>query len=1245
MKNKYTQYNKAFKAIADNANTDKNFDEVFETETSYKFNQKRKAPCPFCGSGTSGKADSDGAFTYYPKNNIGKCFSCGTGTNIINFVKQINSFDYYQAIHHIAKVYYHEELIHPDQNINISTAKVKKPVKLLRRKKISEAEAKEENAKKQRTLNFLISTAKKNNKGKASKYLESRSLKLDLLPENSYYFLDKYKKNTHGVAFVSSNSECINKRNFGPGEYDKTFSYGAMTNSLYNCSFRKDSDSVYITEGVINALSIYQVEKSAISLFGTTNEIDDINKFSPYFTDKHVVIAFDFDKNFAGQKASLRRSFWIKKHFKTKSVSILIHPEGKDDNDLLKEDTLKSFLDNPYNYIYPTIPELNKFNFQRQELGCEFKPDLKIKNYESRPAMESEKDGDFVKETKEQISEEILGKFDYSGEVCQSTFSDCNIKYVEKFTSITNGKAYVHISTPENPIFTVKEKLVIRPFGKKPYKRVTFYESKNPQNWTYGLTQLELAFDNIGDDDDNNSKKKPKKLKHAILVFNFIDFINLSAIGENPIYLNGDLTAEIKKDILTYVYAIIVAPENKTISRKRANAITSKHISVKLYKTDTLFANISEYIREHGHFIKKHINTAMPLMFWKYDKKESNYKINSDILNNFLMRQGYFTYPNDFEKLGFNFIKKTGNIIEELEYDHFSLNVIIFTIKYLNKKGENSELKDRVINSSKFSEKKLSTLEKRFDLKPKYASLEHQNWFFTDGNMWTVTKNGITVDEYNNHNSVIWKSDIIDFPSKIKEAPFKIFHTKAYSDLRQKQKCAENKEEYRELQSEINKLEDNNIYDIDIIDRDNYMLQLLFLLSYAYFEKAEKTGYQVRANDFWYDKLPDLITAEELRNIKLHLINKITALGYLMNDHRLPQDDKGVIILDTIDDIEQTGKQRGASGGGKSMLMQGIELVKSLHNEPAEQEDFTTKDFGYSLYRRQKLIHWEDLHAKAKIGDRVNDFSKGIQVKRKFKDPVSIPFKDTPKIVITRNYMDTEATRVDRRLIRMFIFPFFHDSKGGVFNKTRKPSDIFKRQLFSGDNTEQKSQLINFYAYAYIANKKFGEINPPLTAMYRKRLINKIGSPLMDFLNNFFFESDENEDETPFGYIDRTPLFNKFITEHRDTFNHYQKNKHYSNQNFKHLVGDYCELRNYIFNPSDTITDLANNRIMRKSEEQLDKSGYPKRSEHFYINTIEGYANDTDKDSVPKPPTEIEYKQGGLSYMDMPEPPKNPPNF
>jgi len=1151
--------------------------------------------CPFHDEKTP-------SFIVSPAKGIYKCFGCGAAGDSVKFVMEHKKVSYPEALKYIGDKYN----IIIDEHIPASV-RAEKTKEIERAEKARQKKEVAELATKQKTFNYLLETALKNEKTAAAEYLESRAIDIMNLPDDSFFQLNEYKEHPAGVVFFGSEKKCLNKRNFiTPENGAKQFNYPAIKNALYNCTYRDDSDSVYITEGVINAMSIYQTGASAIAIFATTNLFSDVDKFKQYIENKNVIIAFDFDKNFAGQKAAIKQLYFIRKNFDVKNGSILIHPEDKDDNDLLQSNELAKYLSDQHNYIYPSITELKTY-LHELEKDNKYKLELKKYNYYTRPAADQEEDGKLTKTT-DALPDEVFNKLDISGCLSINALRDSKFKYVKEYTIIDNRKAHVHTSTFENPIFTIDDKIIIRPFARKPFAKITSYRKGKLNNWTYGLALIESEMLSNGDDAESvEDLKNKQKLKRVIITYNFIDFLNLISINENPVYLHAELDYEVKEQLLGFAYELYQCPANNRSDRKRAKKIASKNIEIKTYYLEQKFYSVSHLIDATSeNYFKKHLNTALPLKFWEWDKKSKDFDLNVVILQNFLNGFGYYTHNSIRDKQGYMYIQIQGKVVSKMDKDIFSRQIKIFVDNYLSRRGENVKLRNKIMVTNRFSEQNLSNL-KQIDLDFENSGPHFQNFFFDDGNMWTVTKLGIKLSSQDELKKYVWEEELLKYPSKVQKPPFEITYHKQYAEVLAKKRAAKTDKEKHKYTQKLGEFKHFDKYDITINDRNNYFLQYLFATSYVYFEKAELNGFFIKPTDFWYEFPKGTITEDEIKEIKLHLINKITWLGYYMKDHRQPADDYGLAILDAIDDLPGNSK-RGAAGGGKSLITKGIKEVKRTLVIKAEREDFAEYAHRYEGYEDERVIVCDDMHLKSRIGNMLTDFSDGIYVNPKHKKVITIPFAKSPKVIITRNYIDDEGERVDRRLGRMFVFPFFHDNKSGRFKQRRKPSDWFGRMLYKDDTVQDKSNLINFFAYAYIANRHFGEVNPPMQDMEKFRLTKRIGEPLIEFLELYF------DDKENFGYVDRVPFYKQFIEEQRFNMNNWQKTQVYNtSQKFKHLVSDYCRIRGWIFNPSELHTD--DKRIRKQSETQQNKNGYYKITEHFFIHTTEGATEEIENEA------------------------------
>ena len=190
-----------------------------------------------------------------------------------------------------------------------------------------------------------VDAIKSNTRDQGKSFLKSRHINTDLLPNNSYYY-DSY---LNAVVFLDSEEKVINRRLIAPKDGSKArMSKYSGYNPIYGSLYISNEKRVYITEGVIDSLSLFG--KSTISIFTTSNLITDKVKLNHYLQGKEIIIAFDNDK--AGNACSDYYTNQILEiGLETEGIYRLLLPLGKDLNDLLIEGTLNSLLDDEENYI------------------------------------------------------------------------------------------------------------------------------------------------------------------------------------------------------------------------------------------------------------------------------------------------------------------------------------------------------------------------------------------------------------------------------------------------------------------------------------------------------------------------------------------------------------------------------------------------------------------------------------------------------------------------------------------------------------------------------------------------------------------------------------------------------------------------------------------------------------------------------------------------------------------------------
>ncbi len=297
--------------------------QIISDETKLNWNKNTLSQCPFCGSGTH----KNGTSAFSVKNNSFKCFSCNKSGSIIDFIIEYKKTDFKGATKYLAKKY---GLDIPKQKTTGEFTDWEKKI-------------------------YAI---KQQLKKPAFDYLKNeRQIIPDKLPANAYY----YDSFANAVVFFDSQYKTINKRFIVPeqGKPKAIFERGSKNkNIIYDATFRKEEKTVFIAEGVINALSLYQLGYSVIATFTTSNLIDETEFLKKYFSGRDVIIAFDPDE--AGTKAANYYKKFIADNIKIKTLREFTGLSYKKDfNDYLtklQSSELKEIINNTDNYEYLIYP-------------------------------------------------------------------------------------------------------------------------------------------------------------------------------------------------------------------------------------------------------------------------------------------------------------------------------------------------------------------------------------------------------------------------------------------------------------------------------------------------------------------------------------------------------------------------------------------------------------------------------------------------------------------------------------------------------------------------------------------------------------------------------------------------------------------------------------------------------------------------------------------------------------------------
>lgn len=175
-----------------------------------------------------------------------------------------------------------------------------------------------------------------------------------------------------------------------------------------------------------------------------------------------------------------------------------------------------------------------------------------------------------------------------------------------------------------------------------------------------------------------------------------------------------------------------------------------------------------------------------------------------------------------------------------------------------------------------------------------------------------------------------------------------------------------------------------------------------------------------------------------------------SALGYLMHNFNDRKTQKAIILNDS----KQTGSSE-EGGIGKGLFVQGVEQIRRTIIEDGKDFD----DKGTFKYQRvgldTQVFSFDDVPKNFRFEKLFSVITDGMTVEKKNKTAVKLKYSDSPKIVITTNYViKGRGNSHDRRKFEIEFGEFY----GAHLN----PADHFKQELFNDWDSEHFVRFDNY---------------------------------------------------------------------------------------------------------------------------------------------------------------------------------------
>lgn len=311
------------------------------------------------------------------------------------------------------------------------------------------------------------------------------------------------------------------------------------------------------------------------------------------------------------------------------------------------------------------------------------------------------------------------------------------------------------------------------------------------------------------------------------------------------------------------------------------------------------------------------------------------------------------------------------------------------------------------------------------------------------------------------------------------------------------------------------------------------------------------------SNNCYSHDNPRTVTQDERYDWDQHLVNKITAIGYLLTDWKHPTDRKAVVIQDHL--ISEVGQSWG--GAGKSVL--GTAIGKVTVQKSFDGKKFEPKaDFALDgVTRATRNIFIDDIRPNFNFQAIFNWVTGDLDVNPKGKTPYVIKAINSPKILLTTNHAikDADQGSVARRIAYVEF--------SGWYNKDHTPIEDFGHTLFDEWDELQWQLFDNFMAECVMYymrslteawNKKGeGVVPPPMRNIELRTLRQSMSEVLLQWAEEYYDPSGDHLNARE----SRKDLWENFYAYAGGLQGH-----GVTRTNFKRKIIEFCKYKGYDFN-------------------------------------------------------------------------------
>ncbi|TSE05222.1 hypothetical protein FOF46_23450 [Aquimarina algiphila] len=824
--------------------------------------------------------------------------------------------------------------------------------------------------------------------------------------------------------------------------------------------------------------------------------------------------------------------------------------------------------------------------------------------FKKRPLKAKEKEGEYYFKYKKKISDsalKIIGPL-MTNEVAERF----NLKSVEYFAYVKKEEVVETYATDDYPIFVFDfgdwQKIYQPKSADKSYR--FRYAGGRPENFLFGLSDAKAGHTSLLNEEakkdiDDTTRKSNIKLDQVVLCSGERDALNMASFGYYVVWKNSEtaiLTKQQYKTLKGLTEDLCNLPDIDFTGVKQAVNLGLQYLDIKtiwlpqyLLKSRDWRGNPKKDFKDFidlkfnserpGSFktiLKKLVENALPMKFWdevpKYDAK-GNYKGTEYSYNivhgeHFLKHQGFYRLETPNEKDEYRYIHIDGNVVKKVTPN----KIQYYVNSFLEDRQMNIPLRNMVKKTPYLNESYLSKLP-YMDIDFVDCDRNTQYWFFTKY-VAEITADTVKIHKKGTIDKMVWEEKVIDFPKELSQRKFE----EAFNSP--------------QFKIELDKGEEGDNHDIQILKKDSKFLNYLINVSRIHWRKDLEDSFKGKnpelEKDYFkkhqFDISAPNLNEDEIHEQKLHLINKIFTLGYML--HKYKDKSRAWLALGIDNKLSDIGESHG--GSGKTFMYESVnQIMLNSFTIPGRKKEVVESEFIYGgVTKDTDNIFIDDVLPGYDYGRIYTDVSGPMRVNNKGVNAFTLTFPESPKMSATSNFTprDYNHPSTKRRLVLTVHSDYYHLKKNNEYKQTRTIAHDFGGMQMFIDFTEQ--DYMDFYAFMaqcvsfFLSTNR--KIDPPMNNVMKRNSMAIMGDLFREWAEVYF--SPEN------GLLDAVISRNIAYVAYKD---HGGKK---GPKSFRDSVEAFCEFKEYIFDPIEE-------HIPRSSDGRIIKKIDGKTHECFYIKT------------------------------------------